>query len=102
MRRRRLFLLDCIKESQEIDVSKAVRARGEPRAADDGIAQELVDQPPGQLIDGCLLAGVQIPQLAALPGQLLLADPLGPASYRPDGRGERSLRLVSHDAGQVA
>ena len=83
-------------------MSKAVRVRGKPRGVGDGITKELVDQPPGQLIDRCPLAWVQALQLAVSAGQLLLADPLGPASYRPDGRGERSLRLVSHDTGQVA
>jgi hypothetical protein len=103
MRRRRQLLLGYIQGSQEVDVSKAVRVRGKPRGVGDGITKVLVDKTPGQLIDRCPLAAVQTPQLAAAAGQLLLADPLGPASYPPDRRGQRGASdWWSMMAGQVA
>jgi hypothetical protein len=87
---------------QQLDIPMAIRARRKLGAADDGMVEQALDEPAGELLNGFLLVWVQAPQLPGAAGQLLSADPFGPASHCPDRRGERGLRLPVHDPGQVA
>jgi hypothetical protein len=87
---------------QQADIPIAIRTRGKLGTAGDGMVEQALDEPAGELLNGCLLVRVEAPQLPGAAGQLLTADPFGSAAHRPDRCRERGLRLEVHGAGQVA
>lgn len=77
----------------------AIRARSKLCAAGNGVVEQPLDQPPGELVERCLLASVQAPQSTGAARQLLPPDPLTTGSERPGHRCEAKLLLADHGCG---
>jgi hypothetical protein len=46
---------------QQVDIPMSIRARGKLGAAGDGVMEQALDEPVGELLNGCLLVRVQAP-----------------------------------------